>query len=325
LLDGVVARFAPLWERYSPDDYRERIRACAQQPRDMIIIGGSPVSEGIDPSLWLGLSWGGQPIANAYAVGLPGATSSELYFALRQAAPTPPRVLVYGCTASDWNDRRLEPHGPSTLMGWHDLGVWCRHRPESREWMVRHFLQARLAGAWQLYHHRHGIRLATASWAERQFPGSFPESNAEAARNTHYSDAMRYGDGYAPNPDYILARYDEAEDKPTSIPHFARYTLGGHLRYLNWMFDWADANGVEVILVDMPVTADLEKKLHPDEYARYHEQLARIVKERGYRLIKPTREATGLSDADFADVIHLNAAGAQKLTRHLRGALEVSR
>ena len=261
---------------------------------------------------------------NAFALGLPGATASELWLASQLAVPQPPRMLIYGCTASDWNDRRQEPHGPHSLMTWNDLGVWCRHRPESREWVTRHFLQSRLAQSWDLFQYRHGMRL----WAAHQLEDVFPEAALEARDARQYGDDLRNGNGYAPNPKYVAKYYDLEKlksDPQIYIPHLKNYTLGGHLLYLGWMLDWAKSNDVKVIFLDMPVTEDLEVRMHPDEFRRYREKLAEIASERGYPVLHATRSAIGVDDHDFADVIHLNGVGAQKMSRWLRSQLEAMR
>src|SRR5206468_3127966 len=163
-------------DRHSPDDYVSRTAACAREPRDLVFVGGSPVAEGIDPDRIAGLNWNGKPLASVYALGLSGGTTSDFYHAVLRGCRTPPRVLVYGITASDLNDSRHEPHGPYSLMTWGDLGRWVRLRPESGEWVVRHFAEARLGKASSLFRYRHGIRMWVATQAGHAFPGSCLDS-----------------------------------------------------------------------------------------------------------------------------------------------------
>src|SRR5262252_8589208 len=68
---------APVWDRHSPDDYVIRVRGCAARPRDVVFVGGSPVSEAIDPAVLAGAMWHGRPLADAYAIGLPGGTTTD--------------------------------------------------------------------------------------------------------------------------------------------------------------------------------------------------------------------------------------------------------
>src|SRR5262249_49169736 len=122
--DWAIGRSAALWDRHSPDDYAARVEGCRRTPQDIVFVGGSPVSEAIDPDRIAGITWRGQPLRNAYAVGLSGGTTSDFYHAVKLGCPTPPRVLVYGVAASDLNDSRHEPHGAYSLMDWGDLAGW---------------------------------------------------------------------------------------------------------------------------------------------------------------------------------------------------------
>ncbi|HEY8504956.1 MAG TPA: hypothetical protein VIL46_10265, partial [Gemmataceae bacterium] len=216
-------------------------------------------------------------------------------------------------------------HGPYSLMGWGDLLAWLRARPESAEWVTRHFLQARLADCWHLFRYRHGIRLWAAAEVEDLWPGSFPEAATEARVNLAYSHAMRHGNGYAPNAAFVRRRYDQmkaAGFRQDRFHFLEKYRLGSHLKYLHRMIDWAEANGTDLVLVDMPVTADLEEKLYPDAFRQYRAALAEVERARGVRVLWASRAAVGLGDRHFSDMIHLNGDGAARLSRWIRERLE---
>jgi hypothetical protein len=68
------------------------------------------------------------------------------------------------------------------------------------------------------------------------------------------------------------------------------------------------------------VTADLEAK-YAGAFAEYQSRLAEWESARGLTVIRAGRDAVGLSDADFGDVIHLNGIGAAKFSAWLRGQL----
>jgi hypothetical protein len=72
-----------------------------------------------------------------------------------------------------------------------------------------------------------------------------------------------------------------------------------------------------VVLVDVPVPADLERR-YPDEFRRYREALAGAARSHGVRVLSATRDAVGLGDEDFGDLIHLNATGAAKFSAWLK-------
>src|SRR5262245_34042233 len=183
VVDILVARQASLWQQFDPDDYAARVANCRRTAHDLVIIGGSPVSEGIDPAVISGVHWHGQPLKDAFNLGLPGGTTTEFWHAIRHGLSAPPRLLVYGITASDINDSRQEPHGARVLIDPSDLASWVRLKPSSAEWAVRHYTNARLASLWQLYRHRNAIRLWAATEADAIWPGCCPEAVREARDN----------------------------------------------------------------------------------------------------------------------------------------------
>jgi len=323
LIDLVVLGFRGTWERHSPDDYAERVTGCAAEPREFVIIGGSPVAEGFNPEVVAGFEWKGQRLQNGYAVGLSGATTSDNYIGAIHACPTPPKVLVYGITASDLNDARKEPHGPYSLMTPHDWVEWASGRPRSAEWVTRHFLQGKLSKAWALRRYRHGIRMWAATALEGEFPGTCPDAALEANEQLRYSKLLRTNRGYAPTLGFVKGRYDVAKAKgikPAPFQFLDRYRTGEHLQYLHKLADWAERSGIDLILVDMPITADLDAR-YAEAFAEYRKRLGEFEAARGVRVLRATREVLGFSDVDFADVIHLNEVGASKLSQWLHDRL----
>ncbi|MBL8867081.1 MAG: hypothetical protein JNK93_16100 [Planctomycetia bacterium] len=324
LLDLAALATAGVWERHSPDDYAARVVGCAKERRDIVFVGGSTVSEGIVPKEIVGANWNGDPLMNVYAVGLPGGTTSEFYHALKRACPEPPKLLVYGITASDLNDSRHEPHGPASLMSFGDTFDWAVSRPDSREWVVRQYLSARVSRASALWRYRHGIRMAAAFRFEELFPGACPASAKEARELRNYADALANGDGYAPAAASVEQRYDHVKQVNGELPPFKfldNYKTGSHRQYLHRLIRWTTDNRVSLVLVDMPVTADLEAK-HAAAFAEYRLLLAEEETTRGLTVIRAHRDLVGITDAGFADTIHLNGVGATVLSRWLKGKLD---
>ena len=319
--DFLIGAFESTWKQYAPDEYALRVEGCAQQPRDLVFAGGSPVAEGIDPEIIGQPLWHGRVLANSYCVGLSGGTTSDIYFGLRHACPVAPKVLVYGCTASDFNDSRHEPHGVQSIMTWSDVDDWRRTRPEAGEWALRHYAKGKFANASALYQNRFGMRMAAASACEELAPGSSPQSAAEARRQRNLHDALHRGTGFAPTEYYAFRRYDHWIEAGWVAPPFAylaNYKTGSHLKYLQRMLDWAEAGDTEVILIDMPVTADLEAR-HPAEFAEYRRRLTEVSRTRGVTILDGRGAA--LDDRHFADLIHMNCSGAAYFGIWLRTAL----
>jgi hypothetical protein len=325
VVDAMVHAHRGVWRRFDPNEYRERLRRCRKRAHDLVLVGGSPVSEGLDPAVLAGLDWHGRPLRRVYNLGLPGATTSEVWHATKHGLVAPPRLLVYGITASDLNDARHEPQGPRELMDVADVAAWVGEHPDSGEWCLRHFLAGRLDGLWQLYHHRNGIRLWAADRVGRLWPGAFPEAVADARAGYTHSAAIAHADGYAPDPAAQMRSLQQLKSTGNLGQPFhflEQYRLGGHVRYLERFLDWADGQGVSLVLLDMPVSADLEDRRHPREFARFRKLLAEVERRRGVPVLHATRAAVGLGDAEFADLIHLNAKGTARLSTWLRRELE---
>lgn len=319
VLDLLIRANAPTWERHSPDGYTERVRGCAAERRDVVFVGGSPIAEGVNPAAIGSILWQGEELQNLYAVGLSGGTTSDVYFGTVHACPIPPKVLVYGITASDLNDSRHEPHGANSLLTLGDVADWRQTRPDAAEWVTRHYWQGRLAEVWAAYHYRHGIRMWAATTT-----GLSPAATAEAARQRGIGEGIAANRGYAPTEWFAHRQYDHMKMAGWEQPPFEylhRYRTGSHLKYLHRLIDWCEENGVALVLVDMPTTADLEAR-HPAEFAELRERLAEVQAARGVTVLRATRDAVGLNDSHFADLIHPNLSGARVLSAWLKGELE---
>jgi len=323
IADLGIGALAPVWDRHSPDDYAARVTGCAALPRDLVFVGGSPVTEGIDPGQIAGANWRSAPLADAYAVGLHGGTATDFYYAAKRACPTAPRVIVYGATASDLNDSRSEPHGTRTLLDRADVREIARTRPETAEWVTRHYTESKIGRASNLYRYRHGLRMWAAVQADALIPGACPEALAQAReQRDHADDLATRGTGYAPLKGYARVRYDHMKAAGHVPPPFGflnNYRTGSHSKYVDALAEWCRARGTALVLLDMPVTADLEAR-YPREFAEYRARLAGLARAHNLPLIRGAD--AGLTDADFADLIHMTPDGCATFSRWLRGKLE---
>jgi hypothetical protein len=307
-VDALVARFADVWRAYEEHPYREKLRACRAQPWDLVIVGGSPAAYALDPAVLAGLRWQGQPLDRVFNLGLMLGTTAEVYHATLRGLPTPPRLLLYGIAASDLNDDRVEPNGPRKLMNLGDAVRWCWQRPAFAGWCVRHFLDERCARLWKLYYYRCGISGWVADEAERIWSGQPPA---------------------APRPPPLVVKVDPTEcldqlraagKVKDDFPFLENYRIGAYLTYLHRLLDWGQQHGVPVVLVDLPVPADLEHRC-PEPFVAYRAVLADLERTRGVPILRASREAVGLTDAHFADLIHLNLWGKARLSAWVRQRL----
>ncbi|HEX4590662.1 MAG TPA: hypothetical protein VH120_12070, partial [Gemmataceae bacterium] len=106
------------------------------------------------------------------------------------------------------------------------------------------------------------------------------------------------------------------------FPFMESFRVGSaYLSDLDQMLGTAAGQGTSVLIVDMPVPADLDVRLFPSQFAAYRTALTEIATARAVQVIHATRAAVGLTDADFCDLVHLNGTGAAKLSHWLRTAI----
>ena len=309
-VDAVVARHVDLWQAYERHPYRDAMAKGRRQAWDLVVVGGSPAGYGLDADVLSGLRWQGHSLDRACNLGLVLGTTADVYHITERALVTPPRLLLYGITASDLNEDRIEPNGPRQLMRLADVVHWCRERPDTADWCVRHYLDERAQRVWQLYYYRNGIRC----WAVdqlRHLVGSDAESDQLGSGNVdlHVATDERLD---------VLRAAGKVKD---FFPFLDRYQIKTYLTYLHRLLDWGEQHHVPVVLVDLPVPADLEERLCPAQYAAYRTVLAEVEHTRGVRVLRASPDTVGLTDAHFADLIHLNGNGRARLSAWVRQAL----
>jgi hypothetical protein len=323
-LDVVVVANRQTWRAYDRDPYEVRLGAARAHPWDLVLVGGSPMMCAGDPGVLSGTTWRGQPLDRVYNLSLPLATANEVELAVAHGLPTPPRLLVYGVSATDFSEERVEPEGPRRLMNLADLGRWARQRPDAATWAARHFAEQRLEETWSLWRYRNGIRLWAADRVDGLWPGACPAAAAEA-RSSRAVVAAIHQQGFQVQASGDGGRLDRLKDAgavPSTFPFMNQYRIDHYPACLHRLLDWAVAHGTAVVLVDLPTPADLDGRLYPREFAEYRAGLAQWASNHRTPLLRATREAVGLTDADFADLIHLNIDGAARFSTWLRRRLE---
>jgi hypothetical protein len=326
-IDGLVAANSRFLNAYDPHPYQERLARCAEGDWDVIIAGGSPAMCGVDPAILRGATWHDRELKSAYNLGLPLATATEICLAVEHALPRPPSLLIYCVSATDLNECRVEPHAPRQIMNATDVGRLATQRPKDAGWCARNYLAERANHLWQLYCHRGAIRLWAAEFVNRIWPDCCEDAAATARMGLAISSDLRQGFGYRSSPaETPTTRLDQRKAVGERFDHLLfmePYRLGGRqLLYFRRLLDWGAENAVPIVLVEMPVSADLDERLYPAEYGSFRATLAALATSRNLPLLRPTRADVGLTDGDFVDLIHLNASGASRLSHWLRAALD---
>jgi hypothetical protein len=322
-VDVAVACLRGVWTQYDPNEYRARLESCRRGAWDLVLVGGSPMAEGIDPAQLAGVYWHGTSLNRTFNLGLAGGTTSTAWHSVEHGMVTPPRLLIYGIAPTDMNDTRDEPNGVWSLMDLADVLEWTRRRPAQAEWCWRHYLEEHLGRLWSLRYYRNAIRLCLADLAETWRPGTCPQTADEARYWLRFSALLRSPNGFAPRWEHheqTLADLHARNLVETRFGFLENYQVGGHVQYLHRLLDWGAEHGTAVVLLEMPMAAELEGP-YAAAFAAYRTALANVERTRGVPLLHATREALGLDDTYFADRAHLNGHGRARLGAWLRARL----
>ena len=153
------------------------------------------------------------------------------------------------------------------MMTASDLKLAAVARPRSAAWYAWNFGSERAARIWQLYYHR---REFVCVWRKPLSDScrAFPADAAEARRGITVSTALRTGNGFTGHPPVTPAvRLDAqkaAGQVPDSFLFMNRYRVGpAYMACLDRMLVRAARQNVPVLIVDMPVPADLDQRIYP--------------------------------------------------------------
>jgi hypothetical protein len=324
-VEVAVAANARLWQSYDPNPYASRFAAYEKRGADLLVVGGSPAMCGLDPTVLAGTSWHGEPLPRAFNLALPLGTTTDICHAVEFALRKPPRLIVYGVMATDLHDGRTESIAARYLMGPADVLDWARTHRDSASHALRHYTREHCNRLWPSSYYAYGIQLWLVEHANRIWPAVSPDLAAAARTNRQRAREIAIG-GYqrlaAAGESPQLDRQKAAGLIGDTFSFMEGYHCGGpHLTYLHRLLDAADRAHVPVLLVDLPVPADLDARMYPGAFAAYRGLMSDVARRRGVPLICASRDAVGLCDADFSDLAHVNAAGSAKLSAWLKREL----
>jgi hypothetical protein len=319
-LDRAMAARAALWRAYDPQFSRDRVRYAKHRVWDLVIAGGSPAMC-VDSGDLKGLVWQGRRLDRTLNLAVPYATTTDVYHTIEHGLPTPPALLVYAIAVTDLNGARIEAMSPDWLMDRRDIGRWVSAHPENTELCLRHYLQERLARGCALCYWRDGIRRWAADEAEALCPGFCPDAAREARERLGDSAALQAGIDFHPaRPVPPRYRYNLRKASGEVLGRFGpmeKYDPQGHLPYLEAIVDWTEQHHCPLLLVNVPVTHDLEQT-YPEAFTSYRRVLLKLQGRRDVRVILATRDDVGLTDADYEDQLHLNGDGSLRYGAWLR-------
>lgn len=266
---------------------------------DVVVLGSSTARDGLVPAVLedeLGV--------RAYNAALDAATPALLDRWLREEVDPrlEPRTVVVGLTSADLNDN--SEAGDAAVRSY-DRSIMGRDDPVGR-------LGALAAEHSALVRHRAQLRQPDELWAAL--------GRLRRGERTEGLDAAALIDADGAGRSRRELVYDGSSVAATFAAEqlLNDYAVGGaQLQSLRGLVERLQRDGVEVVIVLLPVTDDyLDLHPHPDDVARFVEALEGL----DTRVVD--LHDTGYDEALFADTHHLNGRGSERLTREVAHHLD---
>jgi hypothetical protein len=273
---------------------------------DVILMGNSRVQAGLDPSLLVHRAEDQfqQPVT-VLNLGLVGGTPQPNYWLLKNIIQSnkQPKLIIYGATEFEFNpNSKVERWNYADELA--TLGDYGDIFPD----MSRHIdmqLNFLVGRVWQLYRYRNALNILIP---DTLYPDGSATSDAPV------EDAL----GFIPinhvmnSIDVRKMRYTYLED-----PGYVRsYTVQGYeADRFEQLLQLAQARGIRMIVINMPITRVHETFLPPGGYDSYRNYLKTITAKYGVEFVDYNNHDLWTEPDDFADTHHMNRVGAKKLSQ----------
>lgn len=259
-----------------------------------VFVGSSIVDVGLDPAAYDALGRQARPTYNA---GLLSGSLGEVQVWTQDfvVPALRPSTVVIGVSPRELNG------GDPTLAGIdHAFTDSAEVRRVTRRETPAMAVDRLLRRFSYLFRYRSLLRQPHQLWQSRNHPASLVDITNEGMETTMLSRSHR-----------VLTPVVVQQFSPLQAYRFGPDRIGlltdlvGHLR----------AAGIRVVVLDMPTSADALALLprHESDYADYNERVQAAVRAAGGEYV-----AAGIWPVDeFVDPVHVNGAGAARLTRLL--------
>jgi hypothetical protein len=294
------------WLLPTLDLHEQQVRelAAAGEQGGILVVGSSVVGAGVDTGTVTATI--GTPSYNLWVAG--GSMRAIRALADELGMPVlQPDTVVLATTSRELNDANARPGDAySKLLESHG---W--RRITGRETRLQEVDRA-ISEVSELVEHRRDLRAPRTLLTDaRNRPVPEGEDNIGFRGHRPWGDELS-----------ITSEHREQERRALE-----GYSVGGHeTAALTDLTSRLVANGVRVIVVNMPVLDEYYLPLHPDgasDQQRYESVLERVVADSGAEYLD-ARAHADWSEELFADENHLNTAGARLLTDllvdHLTGS-----
>lgn len=322
-----------LWRGTATLPYTPGVRAYRAFDAEVDELGAAPVSivgssrsreALLVPPLaeaW-GLPAGPGGVAN-YSMAGSQAADVEVVVRRLLGADPPPRLLVYGMSARQLQagDDRLEGKGQFLWR----LSDWWRVRGElgsDADRLLPAALKNELAAQSVLFSFRGELVDALQdkdpgalpkAWARLWAP---PSTKAHPMRGTlppwqqgrNRNASRKVSDAHVKK--YVGTRFD--------IPGWPDTWQVPHLRAL---VDVAQAAGVTVIFVEVPLNDRLRRQLPPGTEEGFRRVVREVAAAHGVRFLEADSLGLTFEDADYREQSHMNLRGAERFSRAVASAL----
>jgi hypothetical protein len=297
-LDSRLPR-ALVWQSAEAEDKVDRMDTLAAAGGvDMVFVGSSLVNAGVDPKLFADDITAYNAALSAAVPQLTDPWTVDVVFPRLH-----PKVLVVGVSSFDFSDNAsatafynafAQSLGGREAIGADDV------LDDADRWMHDH----------------------SALWAHK-FDLRDPATTLDALRGKNPPDDPLVQQ-VEPTGHTIYKGHGAFNNRPDAGPPIGNWSVGtknpgAHVA----LIAAAKAQGIKVVLVDMPVTDEYIAR-HPhgsEDFATYLDRLRELGASTG----TPVLEFDSIRDHSlFADIVHLNATGATAFTPQLMAAIEAT-
>jgi hypothetical protein len=278
-------------------------------PLDVVLMGSSRVQCDLDSTLLMNraqAALGRTP--GVLNLGLAGATPQANYWLLKNVIrpDKQPSLLIYGTSEYEFN-----PNG-GRIPSWNyadelatvaDYGQAFPDATRSLDAQMA-FLLGRV---WHLFRYR-----------ERLHDILLDVSAADAPEGAERSAQELYG--FLPlNHEMRPVDVRKIREVYTGRPgHLQDYTVAGYqAARFEQLLALAQARGIRVIVINMPITTIQEGFLSPADYAAYRAYLRDVTSRFQIPFYDYNDHALWQEPTDFADPNHMNRIGAKKLSQRV--------
>ncbi|HMA37108.1 MAG TPA: hypothetical protein VKY74_21815 [Chloroflexia bacterium] len=303
----VVAAVEPLAlaDRHAKDATPvRRLALYHQAPRpDVLLLGSSRVQAGLSPSLLMNrvqATLGRRPqILN---LGLAGGTPQANYWLLKNAitADKQPALIIYGTSEYEFN-----PYSPLLPDNYADeLATLADYGQAFPDPLAR--IDAQLA------------YLLGRPWHLVRYRGTLHDTLGDLVAPDDPAAPVDDAYGFLPL-NHQMTAIDVRQMRATYLGprgYLRDYTVQGYqATRFEQLLALAQARGIRVAVINMPITTVHEHFLAPADYAAYRTYLQTTTARYGVPFVDYNNHALWQEPGDFADTHHLNRVGAKKLSQ----------